>query len=332
MKRLGLFVLILLAGFAGACSDSGVKPETGGGKGFSVRLLKSVQAHRGYVFYIDFSGDGISLASGGSDNAVRIWDIRGLNPLKTVTENYHEIWGIPLAYSRDSRYLLIGSFDTVRLLEAGSDYREIAAAKAHPRGVQSVGFSSDGKYAVSAGVDGFIRVWSVPGLSNVFTVKAHETEVWSVTISPDSKYAASGSEDATIRVWTFPELKEVRTVKFHALPVEYVRFSHDGKMLLAASADTTVSVWKTGEWNEPYRLLRGNMGSVQVAEFYTDDRKVFTGGDDNSVYAFDLNTGDIIYQIKEHFGSVMTIAFSRDGKFMATGSRDRTVKLWSVGN
>lgn len=328
MKRI-LFASVLLAAvFAGCVKDGSVKESKK--NELDIRLLRSVQAHRGYVFYVGFSRDLSAMASGGADNAVRIWNTKDWTERMTIPEEYHAMWGIPLDYSPDGQYLAIGAFDTLKLLAVGENYREIAAMKTRDRGIQSVAFSPVSNYVVSAGVDGVLTVWSVPNLSNVSTVKAHTSEVWSVCVSPDGKNAVTGGEDSTFKIWSFPDLKEVKTVKFHTLPVEYVRISHDGTMVLAASADSTVSVWKWGEFNAPYRLLRAHMGSVLTAEFYVNDKLIFSGGDDDSIYAYDISGGDIVYQLKEHFGDVMTIAFSPDGKWMASGSRDRAVKVWSI--
>lgn len=328
MNRFLIASVLLIAVIGGCANDGNVKESKK--HELNVQLLKSIQAHRGYVFYVAFSRDLSMMASGGADNAVRIWNTRDWSERMTIPEEYHEMWGVPLDYSPDGKYLAIGAFDTLKVLAVSENYREVAARNIRDRGIQSVAFSPVSNYVVSAGVDGVLTVWSVPELSNVGSVKAHSSEVWSVCVSPDGKYAVTGGEDSTFKIWSIPDLKEVKTVKFHTLPVEYVRFSHNGKMVLAASADSTISVWKWGDYNAPYRLLRGHMGSVLTAEFYINDELIFSGGDDDSIYAYDISGGDIVYQLKEHFGDVMTIAFSPDGKWMATGSRDRTVKVWSI--
>lgn len=327
------FLIIFFSSIIVSCAKKEVIPEkivTNNIADYKIELITTLTGHERYVFYTDFSKDLKYLATGSADQTVRIWDCQTWKVLKVIDEKSYEIWGVPLMFSPDNRILAIGSFDNLKILSVENNFIELGIAFAHKRGIQSLFISSDSKYVLTAGADGIIKVWKLPGLEEYSSIKANSGEVWSVCISPDDKYAISGGQDGSLKVWTFPNLELVKNINYHKLPLEYVRFSNNGKMILGASADSTISVWKFGSYSSPYKILKGHTGSVLVALFSFNDNYVISGGDDHTVYFFDLQSGEIVNQIKDHSGDIMTLSISPDGKYLATGSRDRTVKIWSI--
>ena len=332
MKKSILIIHIFLIFVFLSCAKKEILPEkpVNNPVDYKIDLIKTIKGHERYVFYTDFSGNQKYLATGSADQTVRIWDTKSWNELQVISEKSYKIWGIPLMFSPDNKLLVIGSYDHLKILSVDSNFVEINSVFAHKRGIQSLYVSSDNKYVATAGVDGEIKVWKLPNLEEFSSIIAHPGEVWSVCISPDNKFAISGGEDGFFKIWSFPDLKLIKSIKYHKLPVEYVRFSSSGKMFLVADADSTISVWKLGLYSSPYRVLRGHTGSALVAIFSLDDNYVISGGDDHTIIFYNLSNSEVINQISDHFGDIMTLSISPDGKFLASGSRDRTVKIWSI--
>ncbi len=297
---------------------------------FGLKLEKELLGHTRYVYCLDFSPNQEYLASGSADETIRIWDTRSGKEKRTIEESYKELWGIPVRFSPDGNYLAAGVYEKLKLYDAQSNFNERASCDAHKRGIQSVSISPDNKYVISAGADGEIKIWSIPDLKLVSSRMAHSSEVWSVSVSPKGDFLISGGEDGSFKVWKIPSLELFKDVKFHILPIEYVRYSKSGNLFLVASADATVSVWKKGEYNGPYRLLKGQLGGVLTADFSPDERFVFSGGEDDTIYVYELKTAEVIYRLKEHYGDVMSVVVSPDGSFLASGSRDRSIKFWKL--
>ncbi len=296
---------------------------------FNLSIIKELKEHKLYVFYVNFSQDMKYLASGSADKSVIIWNTLNWSPVKVFKEKYYDIWGIPLKFSKDNKYFVYGSYETLKIISVGN-FEEITNVYAHKKGIQSLDISPNSQYIISAGVDSQLKVWTMPNLALYTNVKAHNQEVWSACISPDGNYAISGGEDGYFKIWKFPSLELEKEVKFHEYPIEYVNISSTGKFILCASADSTISVWKWGDYSAPYRLLKGHIGSVLVALFSKDEKLIYSGGNDDMINVFDIEKGELIYKMREHLGDVMTLSLSSDDAFLASGSRDRTIKIWKI--
>lgn len=291
-------------------------------------FIRSFYGHRMYLFYVDFSPDGQYVVSGSADKTVRVWETLTGDREHKFEEEYEAVWGIPVRFSPDANYIVYGAYDTLKVADISADYEIISEAFAHESGIQTLEISSDSRYVVTGGVDGRISVWTLPELTEVKSIQAHESEIWNVDISPDSSTILSGSEDDTAVLWSFPDLEKQETFDYHTDPIEYVRYSEDGSLFLLACADGNISVWRTADLSEPYRLLRGHLGSVLTALFTMDGQYIISGGDDDCIYVYDISAGEVVNVADEHFGDVMALAISPDQTLLASGSRDRTVKIW----
>ncbi|APW61616.1 WD40 repeat domain-containing protein [Paludisphaera borealis] len=108
---------------------------------------------------VTFSPDGATVASGGFDRGVKLWDVaRGV---PRAEPEGHKGWVAALAFSPDGSLLATGSHDqTVRLWDA-VDGRPRAILRGHTGNVYSVAFSPDGRLLASGSLDGAVRLWDV---------------------------------------------------------------------------------------------------------------------------------------------------------------------------
>jgi WD40 repeat protein len=64
--------------------------------------------------------------------------------------------------------------------------------------------------------------------------------------------------------------------------------------------------------------------------FSTDGKRIFAGGSNGAILAWDADSGQLLRTLTGHKGAVRALAFSPDGGRLASGSEDKIVGVWSA--
>ena len=184
----------------------------------------------------------------------------------------------------------------------------------------------------------------------IFVQKGHPSNVSTIDFSPDGKYLVSGSSDKNIKLWEVETGREIRTFVAEDM-VDFVAFSPDGKFLLSLESKGGAKLWEVRTGKETRKLRKGGNPLLAIAAAFSPDGTslaVVAGqkgkpplGDITfrNIQLLDLKTDHEIMTFKGHTSSIHTIAFSPDGKYLASGSatpalnqvkKDNTVRLWEV--
>ncbi len=194
--------------------------------------------------------------------------------------------------------------------------------------VQQLVVSADGKTAIAAGGSSKVaRIWDVASGRELKRLFGHNDTVSSVAMTPDGQLALTGSWDKTIQLWNTAKGLSL-AVFSQADSVYAVALTPDGKRALAGGADKAITMWdlKTDQklWTLP------NFAKAVQALAVSPDGRFGLTANDNSVYLFKVQTGEVVKWFDGHSQWVRSVAFSADGKKAVSGGSDRMIHLWDL--
>ncbi|KAG8683860.1 POC1 centriolar protein A, partial [Ceratobasidium sp. 395] len=301
------------------------------------RLLRNDVAqppggHTRPVLSVTYSPDGAYIASGSSDNTIRIWDAHTGKPVGRPLTG-RTSWVLSVAYSPDGAYIASGSWDsTIRIWDARTGKPVGQPLTGHTNYVFSVAYSPDGAYIASGSWDSTIRIWDArTGKPVGQPLTGHTHSVYSVAYSPDGAYIASGSSDNTIRIWDARTGKPVgQPLTGHTDYVRSVAYSPDGAYIASGSEARTIIRIRDARTGKPVgQPLTGHISWVYSVAYSPDGAYIASGSGDQTIRIWDARAGKPVGQpLTGHTDSVWSVAYSPDGAYIVSGSEDKTIRIW----
>jgi serine/threonine protein kinase len=276
------------------------------------------------------SPDGQTLVSGDDDKNVKFWDLQTRKFIANIPGHNQAVKS--LAFSPSGQILATASDDKTIKLWRLETLEPMITLKGHTQGIKSVAFSSEGLLA-SGSWDKTVKIWDGETGDEICTLTGHKLQVTAVAFNPQGDIVASASCDRTIRLWQRKKSQNcpftlLGTLTGHAWAVLTVAFSPNGQILATGSDDNTIKLWDVNT-GQLINTLLGHSWSV-VALAFTDDDSLISASWDKTVKIWRVSTGEEIDTLVSHTDSVNTIAVSPVAQMIASGSRDKTIKLWQL--
>ncbi|KAF8341630.1 uncharacterized protein EI90DRAFT_3279024 [Cantharellus anzutake] len=295
--------------------------------------------HRTDIRSLSLSSDDQVLASA-SDGLLKIWNLRTTACIRTMECGY----AVCSAFLPGNRQIVVGTKSgELQIFDVASSTM-IASIKAHEGTVFSMHVRPDEQALVTGSADKDVKFWEFEPLEgtnqlslvHVKTLKMTD-DVLAVKYSPDGRLLAVALLDSTVKVFYQDTLKFFLSLYGHKLPVLSLDISTDSKLIVTCSADKNVKIWGL-DFGDCHKSIFAHQDSIMQVAFERDidwsngdkghSHYFWTVSKDKMVKYWDGDKFENIQKFNGHHGEIWALVVSGAGKFVVTGSHDKSIRVW----
>ena len=254
---------------------------------------------------------------------MRIWDAHTYECIKVLgMESGHRppVASLPANVTGRGHRPFQRVFSTSRVVEQDGN----APSEHHHGSILCLQYDKD--IIVTGSSDKTLIIWDIRlGYQPIRRLRHHAAGVLDVCF--DAKHIVSCSKDMTICLWDRHTGDFLRSLSGHRGPVNAVQLR--GNLVVSASGDGVAKLWNltSGLCIKEFPSKDRGMACI---EFSPDSRTVLAGGNDQVIYQFDTNTGELVRELEGHTNLVRSLHLDSANGRIISGSYDMSVRAYDL--
>ena len=287
----------------------------------------TLQGHQGEVSCLEFSPDDKTLASASyGDYSVRIWDpVSG--EILAAGKSKNRIRSLQIL-KKDSSILTADAYKEITSWPV-KDGKVGTPRNLFSNAGDTIAVTGNGKTVATTAFKTPISIWELSPVKKETDLSGSES-ARVLCFSPDGMELVSGSEDNSYTIWDADKWKgkKYRISKVQG-GISSIDISRDGKKMATGHNDSSIVIFDFPNHKELHNFFVRDAATRCVR--ISPDGRILATANNEFIYLWDIATGKKLARLAGHKGAVLSLAFSNDGRTLASGSEDRTIILWRCG-
>jgi WD40 repeat protein len=316
-----------------------------------------LDGHTGPVLSVAYAPDSRTLASGGVDASLRLWDLATGRASLIIPDAGGPVTS--LAFAPDGSTLAVGTSNCVTLWDMNTRQPGLVHRGERP-GTYVVTFAPDSRVVVLAGyLDPHLTVWDTHARNHFFLREGHRAGALAVAYGSRHPLVVSGGGThpaGELFVWDLsngprwtafgrvvrldvptpweqlreggPATYERGLVAAHNAAVYSVAISPDDALIASGGKDAVAKLWRR-QSGEVAHTLTGHEGTVVAVSFTPDGGVLLTADEAGTIRMWDVASGRLHHSWDWQIGALRSVVFSPDGMTAAAGG-DNRVLVWDI--
>lgn len=323
--------------------------------------------HAGAINTIIYNRSGTQIATGSSDQLIKLWDAKTQQEIRTLPGHTGQV--LCLAVLPDDTTLISGSSDNSLRLWDIPRADPLHAFSGHTGAIHRTITSPNGRQAISVGADKLVYAWDLAQRKLLAKWEGHTAAVTRAAYRADNNLVATGDANGNIILWNVVTGQPQARLYGHTSTTSGLAFHPNNQQLVSTGHDGMLKVWQLpivasqslGEHETPVRSVAltsdaqssivSNGTAVQVFTTATGaavrelapgptgvnhltisaNNAVVAGSSEQGVtHLWNLADGTTAGLLAGHQGPIHDVAFHPDNLRLATVGKDGTARIWQL--